>query len=119
MYLVWALTIRPELICMILYMLFISGGLYAIYNHKNSLGKPHFQSAHSIAGMAVIVGCVMSGVAGGVFLHPDFGVDKTNKTIRYVCKRVSLTVLCVRSHSHFFYFVQIALHTSGCLVSFS
>ena len=57
------------------------------------MGKPHFTSSHSIAGMFVVIGCLMSGTAGAVFLHPDFGVDKTNKNIRFVHKWFSRTVL--------------------------
>jgi hypothetical protein len=37
--------------------------------------------------------CIGLGLAGGVFLHPDFGVDKTNKTIRLVHKMASRIVL--------------------------
>ena len=48
------------------------------------IGKDHLTSGHSIAGIIVVVGCILSGIIGGVFLHPDFGMDKTNKQIRYV-----------------------------------
>jgi hypothetical protein len=47
----------------------------------------------NIAGLAVMVGCIMAGIAGGLFLHPDFGVDHQNGTIR---------------KAHKFYFVSIS-----------
>jgi hypothetical protein len=64
-----------------------SGGIYAIYKHKNAIGKGHLTSGHSLAGVFVVLGCIMSGIIGGVFLHPDFGTDKTNKQIRYVKRK--------------------------------
>jgi len=59
-----------------------SGGLYVIYRHKEILGKEHLTTAHSLAGIVTMVGTLMASMAGGIFLHPDFGVDKTNQTIR-------------------------------------
>ena len=60
----------------------------------------------------------MSGVAGGVFLHPGFGIDKTNKNIRYVSLiRSSTNERSLRLTLHAF--LAVALHTSGCLESFS
>lgn len=35
----------------------------------------------------------MIGMAGGIFLHPDFGIDKTNKTIRFAHKMASRGLL--------------------------
>eukprot|EP00816_Leptocylindrus_hargravesii_P008414 CAMPEP_0196814382 /NCGR_PEP_ID=MMETSP1362-20130617/42927_1 /TAXON_ID=163516 /ORGANISM="Leptocylindrus danicus, Strain CCMP1856" /LENGTH=190 /DNA_ID=CAMNT_0042190973 /DNA_START=56 /DNA_END=628 /DNA_ORIENTATION=+ len=60
------------------------GGFYVIYTNKNELGKDHFTTPHGKAGLLCLIGSIMVGSAGGVFLHPDFGVDKTNKTIRKV-----------------------------------
>ena len=48
------------------------------------MGKEHLTSTHSLAGICTITGCIMVMLAGGIFLHPDFGVDKTNKNIRSV-----------------------------------
>ena len=62
------------------------GGLYAIYRNKNVWGKAHFTSSHGQAGLAIIISAIGAGMVGGVFLHPDFGIDKTNKTIRYAHK---------------------------------
>ncbi len=58
------------------------GGLYVIYRHKEILGKEHITSTHAIFGIVTMAGCFMAMLAGAIFLHPDFGVDKTNKTIR-------------------------------------
>lgn len=69
------------------------GGLYAIYRNKNMWGKEHFTSTHGKAGLAVIVCSIGAGMAGGIFLHPDFGIDKTNKTIRFVHKTFARCVL--------------------------
>jgi hypothetical protein len=57
------------------------------------MGKEHLTSTHSIAGMSTIAGCIMAMLAGGVFLHPDFGVDKTNTNIRSVNVQYSFTLL--------------------------
>lgn len=62
------------------------GGLYAIYRNKNLWGKDHFTTNHGQAGLAVIVSAIGAGMVGGVVLHPDFGIDKTNKNIRFVHK---------------------------------
>lgn len=68
-------------------------GLYVVYNHKNLNGRDHLATAHSRAGMGVIVSCIGAGMAGGVFLHPDFGVDKTNQQIRGIHKWFARTAL--------------------------
>ncbi len=64
------------------------GGLYVIYKNKEMMGKEHLTSTHSIAGIVTMAGCTMAMMAGGIFLHPDFGVDKTNQTIRYDRKEI-------------------------------
>ena len=69
------------------------GGLYAIYRNKEMWGKAHFTSTHGQAGLAIILLSVGAGMVGGVFLHPDFGMDKTNKTIRYAHKVFARGVL--------------------------
>lgn len=69
------------------------GGFYAIYRNKNLWGKEHFTSTHGKAGLAVIVASIGAGMVGGIVLHPDFGVDKTNKTIRFAHKTFSRCVL--------------------------
>merc|ERR1712032_1413529 len=69
------------------------GGLYAIYQNKNLWGKAHFTSTHGKIGIALMVSMVGPLLAGGVFLHPDFGVDKTNKTIRKIHKVFSRTLM--------------------------
>jgi hypothetical protein len=71
----------------------LTGGLYAVYSHKEKLGYKHLQTPHAIAGTSIFVSCIMIGMAGGVFLHPDFGIDKTNKTIRFAHKMASRVLL--------------------------
>jgi hypothetical protein len=58
------------------------GGLYVIYRNKELMGKEHITSTHAVFGIVTMAGCIMAMLAGGIFLHPDFGVDKTNKTVR-------------------------------------
>lgn len=62
------------------------GGFYAIYRNKNLWGKDHFTTTHGQAGVAIVLSAIGAGLVGGVFLHPDFGIDKTNKTIRLAHK---------------------------------
>lgn len=69
------------------------GGFYAIYSNKNMWGKAHFTTLHGKAGLALIVMSIGAGMVGGVFLHPDFGMDKTNKTIRFAHKTFSRCVM--------------------------
>ena len=45
------------------------------------------------AGLGSLVGCVLPALAGAVFLHPDFGIDKQNKLYRKVHKYVSRALL--------------------------
>ena len=49
---------------------------------KEINGFNKFESSHVRCGLGVMINCVGVGVAEGVFLHPDFGIDKTNKTLR-------------------------------------
>jgi len=69
------------------------GGLYAIYSNKNMWGKQHFTTTHGKAGLAVVLMALGAGLVGSVFLHPDFGVDKTNKSIRWMHKTFARCVL--------------------------
>jgi protein-S-isoprenylcysteine O-methyltransferase Ste14 len=57
-------------------------GLYVIYMNKEKMGKDHITTAHALAGIVTLAGAVLPAVAGGVFLHPDFGMDKTNPMYR-------------------------------------
>jgi hypothetical protein len=47
----------------------------------------------TIAGLSAVGGCIMTGLAGGVLLHPDFGIDKQNKLVRAVHKYASRVLL--------------------------
>jgi len=68
-------------------------GFYVIYKNKDQMGKPHFATYHAIGGMVCLVGSSMIGAVGSVFLHPDFGIDKTNKTIRFAHKTSARVLL--------------------------
>ena len=68
-------------------------GFYIIYNNKNINGYDHFATLHAKFGLAIVIMSVGLGMVGGVVLHPDFGVDKTNKTIRFAHKMGARVVL--------------------------
>eukprot|EP00978_Attheya_sp_CCMP212_P018486 scaffold50599_cov45-Attheya_sp.AAC.2 len=70
-------------------------GFYVIYSNKESNNKPHFVTSHSIGGLFALVGTTMIGMAGGVLLHPDFGIAKTNKTFRLLHKWAGRIILLV------------------------
>jgi hypothetical protein len=69
------------------------GGLYAIYHNKNLYERPHFTSLHGKAGLALLVFTAPPMLVGGIFLHPDWGVDKTNKEYRKLHKLFSRIVM--------------------------
>lgn len=64
-------------------------GLYCIYKNKEMNGYKHMQSTHAWSGVLLMFSTCAMGFAGSVFLHPDFGIDKTNKTIRLYHKMFS------------------------------
>ena len=69
------------------------GGLYAIYHNKNLYERPHFTSLHGKAGLALLVLTAPPMLVGGIFLHPDWGVDKTNKEYRKLHKLFSRIIM--------------------------
>lgn len=69
------------------------GGLYAIYINKDMYERPHFTSYHGKVGLALVASSMGVGLVGAVFLHPDFGVDKTNQQIRKAHKLFARFVL--------------------------
>jgi Eukaryotic cytochrome b561 len=68
-------------------------GLYVIYTNKENFGKQHLQSNHAYAGLFVMVNFIGLGFVGGLVLHPDFGFDKSNTTIRLAHKMAGRIVL--------------------------
>ena len=46
-----------------------------------------------MVGTGVVISCVSLGLAGSIFLHPDFGMDKQNQTIRFAHKTASRLTL--------------------------
>lgn len=55
---------------------------YAIYLNKNINNKQHYKSTHGYLGLLAILAYIFIGIFGAVTLNPDFGVLKSNKTIR-------------------------------------
>lgn len=83
------------------------GGFYAIYSNKNMYGRDHFTSTHGKAGLAVICMAIGAGMVGGIFLHPDFGMDKTNKTIRFAHKTFARCLLAAAWGTAFYGFYTL------------
>ena len=71
----------------------VLGGFYAIYHNKNLYERPHFTSLHGKSGLALIVLTAPAMLAGGIFLHPDWGIDKTNQDIRKIHKFFSRVIM--------------------------
>jgi hypothetical protein len=69
------------------------GGLYAIYANKALYERPHFTSYHGKVGLSLVISSIGVGLIGAVFLHPDFGADKTNQQIRRAHKLFARFVL--------------------------
>ena len=85
------------------------GGLFAIYTNKNKMGRPHLTSWHSLFGFCAAVSSIGLGMVGSVVLHPDFGIDKTNKTIRFAHKagaRVTLFLAWTAAFSGLYQMTQ-------------
>lgn len=59
---------------------------YVIYSNKEAYGKVHLKSLHGKAGFAVMIGYLSLGAFGAIGLHPDWGIVKTNQTIRWAHK---------------------------------
>ena len=69
------------------------GSFYKIYTYKSANGRDHFASYHSQAGLAILLSLIGPAIAGTVFLHPDFGIDKTNKLYRKIHKQFARILL--------------------------
>ncbi|CAM9482068.1 unnamed protein product [Heterosigma akashiwo] len=69
------------------------GGLYIIYENKERMGKNHITTNHATMGIFTIFAAILPALAGGVFLHPDFGIDKTNRLYRFVHKWASRSIM--------------------------
>jgi hypothetical protein len=72
-----------------------AGGIYVIYRNKEMNGYSHLKSPHAWCGVGVAVSFVSLGLAGGIFLHPDFGIDKTNSLIRKAHKWASRATIAL------------------------
>ena len=59
---------------------------YVIYSNKAMNKRNHFTSLHGQSGGVILVLYLILAVVGFLGLHPDFGLLKTNKTVRAVHK---------------------------------
>jgi hypothetical protein len=71
------------------------GGYYVIYQNKELSGKAHLTSYHALGGLACLVISTMIGMVGSAFLHPDWGILKTNKTVRWAHKTGARVVIAL------------------------
>jgi Eukaryotic cytochrome b561 len=71
------------------------GGIYCIYRNKELNGYSHLKTTHAWCGVGVAVTFVSLGLAGSIFLHPDFGIDKTNQLIRAAHKWASRATIAL------------------------
>ncbi len=63
-------------------LLMTYGGMYVIYQFKDSRGKNHFTTLHSVLGLVTLVGFTLSMLSGVIFLHPDIGISKEDEKKR-------------------------------------
>jgi cytochrome b561 len=61
-------------------------GWYVIYTNKETQKKQHVTTIHAKIGVTVLLGYISLAVVGAVALNPDFGILKTNKTVRLAHK---------------------------------
>jgi cytochrome b561 len=61
-------------------------GWYVIHTNKNTMGKQHWTTIHAKVGIAVLIGYFSLAVVGSVALNPDWGLLRTNKTVRFAHK---------------------------------
>lgn len=94
-------------------------GLYCIYNNKEMNGWPHLQSAHAMFGVGVMVSCIGLGLVGSIVLHPDFGIDTGNKTIRFWHKFGARIVLILAWITAFLGLTQLIPHDQVSLLLFA
>jgi Eukaryotic cytochrome b561 len=94
-------------------------GLYCIYTNKERNGLPHLKSYHALFGVAVMASCFGLGMVGSIVLHPDFGVDKTNKVIRRAHKLGARATLLLGWVTAVYGFYQLAPSNYVGLVLYS
>lgn len=84
-------------------------GIYVIYKNKEMAEKYHLTSNHTMMGAGVMVSCIGLGMVGSIVLHPDFGIDKTNQTIRAAHKwgaRITLMLAWVTAFLGLFQMIE-------------
>ena len=94
------------------------GGIYCIYRNKENNGYLHLSSPHAMVGAGVVISCVSLGLAGSIFLHPDFGMDKQNQTIRFAHKTASRLTLMLAWVTAFLGLFGIASENTMLLVAY-
>lgn len=70
-------------------------GWYVIHTNKDMNGYPHLKTNHGKAGVIVLLGYLGLGIFGAIGLNPDFGILKTNKTVRFVHKWSGRALTCL------------------------
>jgi predicted DNA repair protein MutK len=60
--------------------------MYVIYTNKERMKKHHLQTLHAMTGFVLMISFIIVGMVGGIVLHPDFGYNNTNPSIRFAHK---------------------------------
>jgi hypothetical protein len=77
-------------------------GLYVIWKNKEIHGKDHITTTHALMGIITVACAVGPAIVGAVFLHPDFGMDKTNQQFRFAHKWFGRVVIASAYVTGFF-----------------
>lgn len=81
------------ILSLVLKMLFSRCRLIQICLDCISSNVQHLNASHAWMGLATMLCSFLPAIAGSVFLHPDFGIDKTNKLYRFLHKWCSRTAI--------------------------
>lgn len=93
-------------------------GCYCIYRNKEINGFDHLKSSHAWCGLGVMINCIGLGLAGGVFLHPDFGIAQTDKKLRALHKWASRITLIAAWYTAFLGLFQLIPNDSVTLAMY-
>jgi len=77
---------RTHGIYMIISILLSSFAWYVIYSNKEMFKRKHLTTIHGKLGVAIMISYFMLGIFGAIALNPDWGLFRSNKTMRLVHK---------------------------------
>jgi hypothetical protein len=94
-------------------------GIYVIYTNKENNGFEHLKTPHAKMGAMLTISTIGLGMAGGIFLHPDFGMDRTNPTIRVAHKVASRVALIGTWFTAIIGLMQLSPNDTGLLAMYA